>query len=126
MKKPSPFLLLKAFAKAHAEPEPPAPRRLSDPLQGALTEALRSAKLWAFDQQTSLERDGRNLTIRLFDPEHSQVARETQDRREATEIKRVIIETLQANGYAIRFSDALFCERGKKGWEIIVKARELR
>lgn len=94
------------------------PRRLSDPLGDAVTRALVIAKLWRHDATLGLERDHRRVSARLFLPEHAQSDREC-GRQEAQKARHVMADALREEGFVAIFTDALWCERGTKGWAVI-------
>lgn len=75
------------------------------------------------DGRLGLVRDGRKVTIRLFLPEDQQSDRSLGADRSAL-TRAVMSAALRQGGYAVRVSDALFCERGQKGWSVIVVAVE--
>jgi hypothetical protein len=118
------FELLRVMG-ASAEPETAKPVRLSDPLGSAVTRALVAAKLWSFDTQLGLEREGAKVSISIFQPEESQSDREV-DRIIANQTKALLYEILQAEGCTRVFIDAFWCERGRKGWSIVASLRDNR
>jgi hypothetical protein len=105
-------------------PSPRIATRLADPTGDAITLHLRETNLWRFGVEMSLERDGCRLTVRLFLPETNQSDREL-GRIEATRIRHALSQALTLNNHAVRFVDAFWQERGKKGWAVLAKAREL-
>ena len=114
--------LLRALGGASAPPAPVAPRRLSDPTGDALTHHLVDAGLWRFGSGMELTRDGQRLTIRVFMPEVSQNHRELGG-IEAGQVRALLSNALITEGYMVKFSDSLWCERGHKGWVVLVKAQ---
>lgn len=119
-----PFLSLRALGwSAPAIVVETQPVRLSDPAGDAVTRALIAEGQWNGDSELSLIHDGRRLTIRLFLRESRQCDRDA-DRSRAQEASRIAALALEADGYRIRFRDVLFCERGRKGWEVVIRAEE--
>lgn len=112
--------LLRALGGA-AVREAAAPVRLSDPAGDVIQAAILEARLWTNRTSMGLQRDGRRVTVRVFRPEDQQSDR-AQGGDEATLLRAVITGALKSEGYAVRFSDALFCERGRKGWSVVVSA----
>ncbi len=101
---------------------PPAPiGRLADPLGDAITAGLMGAHLWSFDTRVSLIGDAKAMTVRVFLPEDQQSDRSLGGYR-ATLVRAVVSDAMRGQGYVIRFTDALFCEKGTKGWAVLAKA----
>jgi hypothetical protein len=115
-------LLLRALGGASPPPEPAAPARLSDPTGDALTHHLVDAGLWRFGAGMELTRDGSRLSIRIFMPEVSQSHRELGG-IEAGKVREALVLALMTEGYIVKFSDSLWCERGHKGWVVLAKAQ---
>lgn len=103
------------------EPIPP-PTRLSDRTGDAIIHHLTDAGLWTFSMGLELERDGVKLGVRIFMPECGQNYRE-MGRIEAAAVRQAAVTAVGLEGLLVRFSDAIWCDRGRKGWEVIVKAR---
>lgn len=121
-----PFLALRAlgWSPPSRVVEVPAIRaRLSDPINDAITHGLVLAKLWHIDLGVSLTRDGRRVSVRVMLPEAAQGDRHV-DRKTAEEIRHNVIATLAMERHTIKFHDVLFCERGRKGWEVVIRAEE--
>ena len=78
--------------------------------------------MWRHDTSMSLTRDGGRLSVRVFQPEYQQSDR-CIGAGEAAALRGALIETLASEGFDVRFSDALFCERGQKGWAVLATAR---
>lgn len=57
----------------------------------------------------------------MFLPEHQQSDR-LHGAREATAVRHVLVSALLLNGFSVRFSDHLWCEKGRKGWDVVAKA----
>lgn len=119
------FAALRALGWSGSRTIAAPPTRAADPAGDLVTDALVSAGLWRMDGRLGLVRDGRKVTIRLFLPEDQQSDRSLGADRAALN-RAVIASALQEGSYAVRVSDALFCERGQKGWSVIVVAVELR
>lgn len=118
------FAALRALGWVRPEPiAPPAPVRLSDPAGDAITRDLIEAGLWRYDCNIGLVRNGGRLTVRVFFPEHQQSDR-SAGASHATLVKAVLEAALRAEGFSMRFVDALFYERGKKGWAVVACAQE--
>jgi hypothetical protein len=100
----------------------PLPTRLSDRTGDAITHHLTDCGLWNFSMGLELERDGDKLGVRIFMPESGQNYRDLS-RIEAVEVKEATLTALQQNGHRVRFSDVIWSERGRRGWEVIVKAQ---
>lgn len=115
-------LLALGWSKAKAAP---TPARMADPAGDVVTHALIAANLWRWDMGLSLTRDGSRLKVEAFLPEDQQSDRSIgQDN--AAKVRAAMCEALRSQGYAVRFSDALFCELRKKGWAVVVTAVEVR
>lgn len=99
----------------------PAPVRLSDPTGDAITRELAACNLWRRGADLALTRDGDKLTARIFLPEHQQSDR-LHGAREAQAVRHVLVSALILNGHVVRFSDHLWCEKGRKGWDVVAKA----
>lgn len=93
---------------------------MSDQTADAITRALVAESLWRHDAELEITRDGSRLTVRAFFPERRQSDRDS-DRHAAAQARQAMIVTLQPSHH-VRFSDALFYERGKRGWAVIVRA----
>lgn len=100
---------------------PALPRRLSDPTGDAITHHLTDRGLWRFGTAMELTRDGTRLSIRIFLPECRQSDR-ADSHVEAHEMKTALVETLSLEGFVVKFSDALWTERGHRGWAVVAKA----
>lgn len=103
------------------------PVRLADPTGDLLTAYLQEAGAWRYGANLGLERDGRRLTVRVFlrDLETCEKRGREERRDEATNVRAVLAAALQSEGYAVLFADALWNERGRRGWEVVIKAKEL-
>lgn len=119
------FDLLRFMGTPKAEIETPPSPKLSDPLGTAITRAMIAAKLWDYDTQLGVERDGRKVGLNIFHPEASQADREV-GRLNAIATKELLREILQAEGCTRVFIDALWCERGRKGWSIVASIQDNR
>lgn len=119
-----PFLALRALGwnRPPVPAKTPASARLSDPVGDAIMSGLVLARLWSLDMGQALTRDGRRLGVRIHLPEAQQGDRHV-DRQTAEDIRRNVLATL-AERHTIRFHDVLFCERGPKGWEVVIRAEE--
>ena len=127
MKPVSAVAFLRSMGRANVRPAvtlvPPPPARLADPTGDVLTKALFAAKLWQDRTQMDLTRDGRRLTVRLFCPGNLQGERDAE-RADAEAVKEAATATLRQQGFNVRFRDVLACERGRKGWVVLIKAEE--
>lgn len=106
---------------------PPPPMRMADRTGDLLTAYLAEAGAWRFGAQMSLERDGRRLSVRVFLRDLETCEKRGRDERasEAINVRAVLNAALQAEGYVVVFADALWNERERRGWEVVVRAKEL-
>lgn len=120
------FAFLRAMGGVRPDQKlpPKSAGRLSDPAIDIVTQALISAGLWRWDMSVSLERDGARHKFRVFIPEQQQSDR-LVDNEHATKTKAVVEQRLREAKFGVRVADILFCERGKKGHEVLVKAVEM-
>jgi hypothetical protein len=117
------FARLRALGNRPVAAPPPAPR-LSDRAGDAITAHLVQSQLWRHDMQMELTRDNGRLSVRLFLPEHNQSDREL-GRIEAIKVRHAVSQALTLNSHAVKFVDCFWQERGRKGWQVLVKARAL-
>lgn len=118
---------LSRLAKAPVVVVPPPPVRMADRTGDVLTAYLAEAGAWRFGAQLSLVRDGSRLTVRVFLRDLETCEKRGRDERsgEAANVRAVLTAALQAEGYVVVFADALWNERERRGWEVVVKAKEL-
>lgn len=126
-------LLRKLGAKPDSSPTPAPPEkptRLSDPLGDALTRALVAGKLWRNGMEMGLGREetpygATRLSVTLFIHEQQQCDRDA-DKHLAADVRQLCEDILRAEGCTRIFTDSLWCERGKKGWTVVIRAQSAR
>lgn len=106
-----------------AEVETAVSAKKTDPGVDAVITGMVAADLWRHDVSVELTRDGSRVSLRVLLPEVVQGGR-THDAERAQRIRSVVAEALRADGYRGIFTDALWCERGTKGWAIIARGQQ--
>lgn len=114
------FAALRALGWMRPVPVEP-PRRLSDPTGDAITHHLIDRGLWRYGAGMSLTSQPGRLCVRVFLPEHQQNDRSIGS-GEAKAMRLALVEAMQIEGFTVLFSDAVFCERGQKGWDVVARA----
>lgn len=112
----SAFAALRALALAAAPPTPP-PVILAvvDPLDLAIRRAIPGLDV-------TVSRHPDRITARAFLRDPYQFGDRNALAETAHAHRRTLAATIAAEGLQVRFTDALWCERGRRGWEIIARA----
>lgn len=109
--------LLRAIGGAEVK-RPAKPERLTDPLADRITAKLALADLWRSGVTIEVTRDQTRVSLRVFLPEIAQGGR-AHDHERAQSIRRVLSEALIDADFRSVFTDALWCDKGGRGWSVV-------
>lgn len=96
--------------------------KLSDGFVRTLTAALTEGGLLDDLDSVDLDRSDDAMTVRVMLRARGILA-QTGETDRAGLTRTVLIELARVEGWSLRFADALWCERGVKGWRVIGKFR---
>jgi hypothetical protein len=112
----------RAVLPTQAPTPAPLSRRLSDPFVSDLVGTLTEGGLYGDADSVELDRTEDTMSVHVMLKAQTTFA-QTLEAERASLTKNVLMEMGRAAGWWPRFSDALWCERGSKGWRVTCKFR---
>lgn len=112
------IILLRAIGGAAVPVAAPADLPSEDPMAAGLLRRFKAAGIWRLGCGLDLIHTTGRVNARVFLTEFDQADRET-GRQEANRMKDALRLAMQLEGAGGVFTDALWCERGTRGWAVI-------
>lgn len=116
------FAPLRALGWTQPPMPVPAPAEL-DPIEVAVADYLTRLNLYPRDAKFTVCRKPDALRVSIFLRERSNNGDRTNRAAEAQEIRNHLRFALALEGYMVRFTDAIWCDLGARGWSVTARAK---